>query len=194
MGENIIMGIEIINLTKSFDDKIVLKDLSVEFPKGQITAIMGTSGCGKTTLLHIIMGIMEYEEGNIKGNGGKKSAVFQEDRLCMNLSAAANIKLVNEKLTIKKIEENMKKIGLEGCLHLPVRELSGGMKRRIAILRAILSEYEILFLDEPFQGLDEDTKNTVIDYIKEKVKGKTVLMVTHDIEEAEKMDANIFYL
>ena len=194
MGKDINMAVELINLTKKYKEKLVLNNLSLKIPEGKIKAIMGASGTGKTTLLNIIMGLIDYDMGEVKGNEGRKSVVFQEDRLCMNLTAYGNIKLVNSKLSKIEIEENMRLVGLENCFHQPVRELSGGMKRRVAILRAILSEYDLLLLDEPFQGLDKDTKVNVINYVKDRIKGKTVIMVTHDIEEANSIGADIIYL
>ena len=98
------MGIKIEKIRKSFGKKIVLNEISMEIPYHKITAVMGPSGVGKTTLLNILLGLVSADEGKISGCIGKKSAVFQEDRLCMNLSGITNIKLVNEKLTIKEIE------------------------------------------------------------------------------------------
>ena len=188
------MGIKIENVKKSFGSKKVLNGITMEIPSNEITAIMGPSGVGKTTLLHILLGLISEDEGKISGCTGKKSAVFQEDRLCMNLSGITNIKLINEKLSIKEIERDMETVGLYQCHHQPVKELSGGMRRRISILRALLSDYDILLMDEPFKGLDEDTKERVINYMKEKTENKTVIMVTHDKEEAEKLKAKVIYL
>ena len=90
------------------------------------------------------------------------SAVFQEDRLCKNLSPVSNIRLVAPELKKSDIIAAMEHVGLTGCFSQPVRELSGGMKRRVAILRALLADYDILFLDEPFKGLDADTRRLVL--------------------------------
>ena len=110
--------------------------------------------------------------------------VFQENRLCENLTACANIRLVTGKrYSDTQLRKELAAVGLEGAENKPVRELSGGMKRRVALLRALLAEYDVLFLDEPFKGLDEVTKAVVMDYTRTKVKGKTVIMVTHDIKE-----------
>lgn len=188
------MRIEAVNISKAFGKHQIFKDYSISFPKGRITAIMSPSGSGKTTLLNILMGIIIPDQGEIRGLEGRKSAVFQEDRLCMNLSVYANIKMVNKKLTSYEIREALEQLELEECLHRPVKELSGGMKRRVAILRALLSDYEVLFLDEPFQGLDQETKETVIKYMKKRIEDKTVIMVTHDILEAKIMGADIVSL
>lgn len=127
-------------------------------------------------------------------DGLKKSMVFQEDRLCENLSVSANIRLVRQKKTWgrdqkekKEIQEALESVGLAGNGDQQVRELSGGMKRRVALLRALYSDWDILFLDEPFKGLDEETKTQVMCYTKEKCRGKTVIFVTHERSEAEEM-------
>ena len=194
LGKDVALSIKIENIGKSFGGKKIIENLSLEIPYDKTTVIMGASGKGKTTFLHILIGLVPLDEGKITGCKGKISVVFQEDRLCMNLSPIKNIEMTNKNLTQSEIEENMKKIGLDNCFHQPVREFSGGMKRRIAILRALLCDYEILIMDEPFQGLDEETKSTVISYIKERTGNKTVIIVTHDKEDAKQLDAEVVYL
>lgn len=181
------MELKAIGICKSFGDNQVLKDLSYTFESGTVTAIMGASGCGKSTLLSILMGILPADSGEVIPDGNyRKSAVFQENRLCENLTVLSNIRLVTgKKYSPAEIEKELTAIGLDDCTLKPVRELSGGMKRRVALLRALLAEYDILFLDEPFKGLDSETKSTVINYTKEKTKGRTVIMVTHDADECE---------
>jgi NitT/TauT family transport system ATP-binding protein len=180
------------NISKSYNDKKVLENFSLKINKGEITCIMAPSGVGKTTLLRILMGLENADSGVIMGMDGlKKSAVFQENRLCENLTPIANIKLTNSKLTTKIIIEAMKAFGLNGCEHQKTSELSGGMKRRVAILRALYSEYDILFLDEPYKGLDLDTKSAVIDEVLKHTKNKTVIFVTHDETEASLMGAKM---
>lgn len=180
------MQIEAINIHKAFGDNIVLNGFSHTFAHSKTTAIMGQSGCGKSTLLAILMGTLESDSGEIVAESFRKSAVFQEDRLCENLTAAANIRLVTgKKLSPEVLSREFAAVGLDGCENKPVRELSGGMKRRVALLRAMLAEYDVLFLDEPFKGLDEETKNDVITYVKRKTAGKTAILVTHDKMECE---------
>ncbi len=174
------------NITKCFGETTVLEDFSHEFADGAVTVIMGASGCGKSTLLAVLMGIMPPDSGTVTGNDTRLSAVFQEDRLCENLTVLSNIRLVlGKKAGREMLISELAEVGLEGCAEKPVRELSGGMKRRTALLRALLAEYDVLFLDEPFKGLDEDTKRTVMEYTKRMTEGKTVILVTHDREEAE---------
>lgn len=180
------MDIEIRNLSKSYNGKKVLDNVSCRFKEGSITLVMAPSGQGKTTLLRILMGLEEADSGEIDGLDGRKmGAVFQEDRLCRNLSPVSNIRLVCRKnITKTEIIEAMDAVGIAGCASQPVRELSGGMCRRVAILRALLSDSSILLMDEPFKGLDRETKLIVMDYTKSKCNGRTVILVTHDEAEA----------
>lgn len=184
------MDIVLDGISKSFNGKKVIDNFSAVFQKGMITAIMAPSGKGKTTLINMIMGLEKPDSGAIKGmEGMKKSAVFQEDRLCENLSAASNVRLVNPDLSRSQLTEAFKNMGLESREAQPVSSFSGGMRRRTAILRALLCEFDVLFLDEPFKGLDSETKLMVMDEVKKKCDGKTVFLVTHDAAEAEAMGA-----
>ena len=185
------MELAVKDITKSYGEKVVLDGFTHIFEKDRITCILGESGRGKTTLIRILMGLEQKDFGEITGfENIKKSAVFQEDRLCKNLSAVANIKLVCSKaVTKEEILENLKRVGLAEAAYQPARELSGGMQRRVAIVRALMAEYDVLFLDEPFKGLDSDTKEQVMDYLLEKTAGKTVIMITHDQEEGGRLNA-----
>lgn len=184
------------DITKSFGEKKVLERFSHEFPDGSFTAVMGPSGCGKSTLLAILMGVLAPDSGSVEPDiNYKKSAVFQENRLCENLTAGANIRLVTGKrFSPARIAEELAALGLQDCESKPVKELSGGMKRRVALLRALLAEYDVLFLDEPFKGLDEVTKALVMARVKELTAGRTVIMVTHDKEECETLAENVVNL
>lgn len=179
--------IKAVDIRKAFGENVVLDGFSHEFSDGKVTAVLGKSGCGKSTLLNLLMGLDSPNSGEvIRPKGSRISAVFQEDRLCENLTASANIRLVTGKRYSKeKIASELAAVGLDGCENKPVRTLSGGMKRRTALLRALLAEYEALFLDEPFKGLDPDTKQLVMNYCKEKTAGKTVILVTHDMDECK---------
>lgn len=187
------MNICISNVTKCFGDKVVLKNFSAFFPEHRFNCIMGPSGCGKTTLLNILMGFLTPDSGVVSGVPELKSAVFQEDRLCEHFNAVSNIRMVCRKgLDTQIIKEHLKSIGIkENSLNLPVSRLSGGMRRRVAIVRAMLAESEIIFLDEPFKGLDADTKQVVMQYVKENLRGRTVVMVTHDADEVTELDGNL---
>lgn len=183
-----------VNTSKKFGENVVIEGFSHKFAEGRATAILGRSGGGKTTLLNILMGLLSPDSGEV-AREGRISALFQEDRLCENLTASANIRLVTgKKLGKAPIAAELAAVGLEDCANKPVRVLSGGMKRRTAMLRALLCEYDILFADEPFKGLDDDTKRSVMRYFKEKTLGKTVVFVTHDKDECEELADEIIQL
>lgn len=180
--------IKVDGLTKRFGEKTVLDDVSLIFRGGEITCIKGPSGCGKTTLLRILAGLETADGGSVSGVPGKVGFVFQEDRLSEDFSAVSNIRLVTGKTVPKStIESHLREIGLGNDLTKPVREYSGGMKRRVAIVRAVLYGADILIMDEPFKGLDAELKRTIMDYVKKYTAGKTVLCVTHEPEEARYM-------
>lgn len=175
------------DVDKSFGDNLVLRGFSHVFREGSVTAVTGASGCGKSTLLAVLMGILPPDCGSVI-RPERISAVFQEDRLCENLTVSANIRLVTgKKYGRAELARELAELGLAGCENKPARELSGGMKRRAALLRALLAEYDALFLDEPFKGLDAETKRSVMEYCKRKTAGKTVVLVTHDSEEKDFM-------
>ena len=183
-------AIAIEGLWKSFGDKAVLRDFSAVLPAGAVTGLMAPSGAGKTTLLRILMGLEPSDRGTISGlEGLRLSAVFQEDRLCENLNPVSNLRLVTPSLSRERAVEALRAVGLADCLGQPARELSGGMRRRVAILRALLAEYDLLLLDEPFKGLDRETKETVMADTRRRCAGRTVLFVTHDQTELEAMGA-----
>ncbi len=183
------------NICKSFGDKSVLNNLSVEFANGSRVCIMGASGSGKTTLLNIILGLIKPDGGEIVDAPNQISAVFQEDRLCEPYSAVANVLAVTGKEVAEdKIVSLLRELGLEGSEYLPVSTLSGGMRRRVALARALLAKGDMLILDEPFKGLDEETRRVVIDVINRYTKGKTLIVSTHDIRDASDLHAEIFNL
>ena len=182
--------IKLTEISKSYGQKTVFEAFSCVMEENAVTCIMGASGGGKTTLLRLMLGLELPDNGCIEGfNDLQKSVVFQEDRLCENLNAAANIRLVCRKpAKTGSIADAMNALGFpEGYAKRPVRLMSGGEKRRVAILRALAADYDVLFMDEPFKGLDTETKKRAIQYVKEQTKGKTVIFVTHDISECEAM-------
>lgn len=184
------------NICKRYGENTVLDGFSHTFKSGSFTAVMGASGCGKSTLISILMGLVNADSGEVElPERARLSAVFQEDRLCDNLTASANLRLVTgNRYSPEELEKELCAVGLSDCARKPVRELSGGMKRRVALLRALLHEYDILFLDEPFKGLDDSTKKQVLEYCKRKTEGKTVVLVTHDKDEAEFLAEDVIEL
>lgn len=189
------MDIVVSNLTKSFGSNRVLDGFNATFREHEVTCIMGPSGCGKTTLLHILMGLLRHDSGLVQGVPQLKSAVFQEDRLCEGFNAVANVRLVcDERVADQQIRLHLANIGLAGSWEQPVSELSGGMKRRVAIVRAMLATSDILFLDEPFKGLDDKTKQATMQYMKDNIKGRTVIMVTHSLDEVRAFDGQLLLM
>ncbi|MCC8043341.1 MAG: ATP-binding cassette domain-containing protein [Oscillospiraceae bacterium] len=163
--------------------KLVLCNFSADIPDGCITVITGKSGCGKTTLLRIIAGLEDFE-GEIHGNAGKKIAmVFQENRLCPQLSALGNCIAAGCKSD--EALDALKSMGFEESdTAVPAAALSGGMCRRGEIARCLTSDGEILLMDEPFAGLDGVTKERTIETIKRLRKGRTTVIVTHTNEQS----------
>lgn len=184
------MDIRVTNLNKAYGEKTVLKDTNMVFPAGQRTVIMGDSGCGKTTLLRIVLGLETCDSGEITGVPARVSAVFQEDRLLEDFCAVSNIIFASDKsITKDTILSHLEEVGLHESAYQSVSKLSGGMKRRVAIARAMLAKKELLILDEPLKGLDEQNRERITDYIKRHSEGVTTIIVTHYIDEIDLMDA-----
>ena len=182
-------------VTKRFGANTALNGFSADFPAGEITAVMGESGCGKTTLLRILAGILPADGGEVSGRDARFAAVFQEDRLCGNLTAAANVRLVcGDYRSDGDISAAFAAVGLSGCGDRPARELSGGMKRRVALVRALLAEGGAVLLDEPFKGLDEGTRRQAMEFAREQLLGRTAVIVTHDRSEAEFLAESVIEL
>ena len=184
-------AVKLENIRKSYQEKTVLSGFSAEFPYGKCSVLMGMSGLGKTTLLHIMMGLEKQDGGTVTGVPEKMAAVFQEDRLCRDFTAFTNVKMATEakKEEILSVFSNLL---IADAAQKKVKELSGGMKRRVAIARAVLSDSDIIFLDEPFKGLDETSKKAAAQLLLE--TGKTMIMVTHDRSEADLMNAEVTVL
>lgn len=172
--------IEIKNISLSFGENMVFNDFSVKIPFDGVTAVRGPSGEGKTSLFRMLLGLQKPDSGMISGLEGKKvSVVFQEDRLLPWASALENVALVSDTVAA---ESALTALGLKDSMHLLPRELSGGMCRRVAIARALAYGGDVLFLDEPFTGLDEDNKRLVANEVLK--TGVPVLVITHEDSEA----------
>jgi ABC-type nitrate/sulfonate/bicarbonate transport system ATPase subunit len=184
------------------NERKILNGISFDLNKGETLSIVGTSGCGKSTLLRVISGILIFDYQHIFSGEilidnltpdeyrktGKLSFMFQESTLMPNLTVRQNIELPLNIKKIKndaKVDDLLKTVGLfEFANYLP-KQLSGGMKTRVALARSFITEPELLLLDEPFSDLDIAWKTELykeLNILKEKF-GTTVLLVTHDIEE-----------
>lgn len=182
--------IKLQNVSKSFGEKQVLRDFSLRIKKGDRVCLMGASGVGKSTVMNLVLGIEKADSGTVETQG-RISAVFQEDRLCEDFSALSNVCLVAEKPDKEKAKMLLESLGLMDAIEKPVKEMSGGMKRRTTIARALFYEHDILLLDEAFTGLDEETKTAVAELINRHTAEKTVLLISHDEKEAELLGAKI---
>ena len=167
-------------IKKSYDGHCVLDGFSADIGDGETVILFGDSGAGKTTLLRLILGLEEPDAGSVDVSGAVFSAVFQEDRLCAYADAVDNVTMVTKTLSVKDAENELKTLLPENRLHIPVGELSGGEKRRVAIVRAMCHEADAYLLDEPFTGLDEDMKRQAMEYIRRKTAGKTLIITAHE--------------
>lgn len=188
-------------LRKSYGDHQIFKNLTMELRAGGSYALMGPSGAGKTTLLHILMGLTSPDGGTLSGLSQKRiSPVFQENRLCEFLTAAENIAVVRprgslrDRSSLEDINRCLSEILPEESLSRQVSTYSGGMKRRAAIARALLTDSDMVILDEPFSGLDQETRKTVADFILKYRRDRTLLFTTHEEEDAALLGAELIFL
>ncbi len=181
-------GIALHQAGKCFDGRWALRGVDLRVPPGGAVCVMGPSGSGKTTLLRLVLGLEKPDEGSVEAPG-RLSAVFQEDRLLEHLTAEGNLRFVAGRRREAEVAGLLSQLGLSGEADKPVSSFSGGMKRRVAIARALVSAYGALLLDEPFKGLDAETRERTAGVILRMNAGRTLLMVTHDPEEARLLGA-----
>ena len=187
------------NIKKSYGGRPVLKNLSMRLTDEEGSALMGESGIGKTTLFRLISGLEEPEEGEIcfdgfSGERPRLSVVFQEDRLFEHQDAVRNICAVTKGLERKAAEEALSEIGPDIDIRTPAGALSGGQKRRIAVIRALLHPSDILIMDEPFTGLDAETKERTAGLISRELRGRLLIISTHDEAEARLLSCKTLWL
>ena len=182
------IAVSLSNIDKSFGDKEVLHSFNMKLATGKVTAIMGSSGKGKTTIARILTGLETVDAGKVEAPI-KIAYLFQEDRLLPWLNVYDNLAIVMDKVDDDKIHQMLELVGLdEEAWKLP-GELSGGMSYRVAMARAFIYDASFLIADEPFRGLDDETKNKAIDKLwKPGIVGKTVLLITHSAEDAKLAD------
>jgi len=185
------MNIYADHISKYYKEVPVLSDFSLVLPEQGIIGLSGPSGCGKTTFLHMMAGLIIPDSGSIQGIEGKRTGVvFQEDRLLPWLTAQENIDLIvkNNTLTLQWLH----RIQLSDKADSYPSQLSGGMKRRIALARALAYDCDLLLLDEPFQGLDDALKETMYELVRSAALTKPVIMVSHDILELTELADQIY--
>lgn len=169
--------------------KEVLRDISLEIPEGGRLCLTGPSGEGKTTVLRLLLGLEKPRRGTISvPEGTAFSAVFQEDRLLPWKTALENVALFSDRETARRC---LAALGLSDSLDAMPDTLSGGMKRRVALARALAHPFDVLVLDEALTGLDGGTKTQCLAAIDQAVGHRTLVMATHDESEAAALGAEI---
>ena len=204
--------IELKNVTKSFGDNVILKDFDFKVKKDEFLTILGPSGCGKTTILRLIGGFEEPDEGKILFDGEditnkeayerkintvfQKYALFPHMNVYKNIAFGLNIKKMDKNLIKEKVKEVLKLVNLSGFENREIESLSGGQQQRIAIARALVNEPEVLLLDEPLGALDLKLRQAMQIELKriQKSVGITFIYVTHDQEEALSMSDTVVVL
>lgn len=166
--------------------------LDLDLPDGTVVAVTGPNGAGKTTLATVLLGLRAPTAGTVTGTAGlSTAAVFQENRLCEHLDAVANVSLVLPgRVAQAQVLAELARAGLdEATARQPVHRLSGGQRRRVALVRALAADADLLVLDEPFTGLDAQVRPIVLALVAERAAGRTTLLLTHDRSEARAVGA-----
>lgn len=204
--------IKVFSIKKSFKKRVIFKNLNFSLSKGEIKAVVGESGKGKTTFLKVLSGLEKVEEGTIEIDGrvlvenGKYvkskeqkeilnsvSIVFQNFNLFLNLNVIKNLEIV--KKDTEKAEKLLKRFGLYDKKYAKLRGLSGGEKQRLSIIRALMLDPKIILFDEPTSALDFRNVEEVLNLILElKDKGYTIVVVTHDLKFVEMLKCDVFNL
>lgn len=186
---------ELQNITVKYEDKIIFSEFSHRFAPGKTTAVMGTSGIGKTTLLRVLAGLVRPLSGTVTTDG-TVAFLFQEPRLCPWLTAAENVNLVlgNKNHTLPDARDRLAEVGLGADADKYPEELSGGMQQRVALARTLAYPAPLILLDEPFKGLDAETRKQMIALVRRRTAGKTVVLVTHDPSDAAELADEVLYL
>ena len=201
--------IELVDLTKNFDDQQVLKGINLDIYENEFLTLLGPSGCGKTTTLRIIAGFEEPSSGQVLFNGieisklppykreintvFQKYALFPHLNVADNIAFGLNLKKVEKSVISQKVSRMLKMVGLEGFEKRDVTLLSGGQQQRVAIARALVNEPKVLLLDEPLGALDAKIRKQMQIELKkiQREVGITFIYVTHDQEEALSMSDTV---
>ncbi|MDR0806860.1 MAG: ABC transporter ATP-binding protein [Enterobacteriaceae bacterium] len=193
--------INISKISKSYNQKPVLTDVSFSLPAGEIICLLGASGGGKSTLLRIVGGLIQPDSGNVNITSSQCAMVFQEPRLLAWLTVAENLALAlpfwqSGKSKRESITTALRQVQLLGSESLMPHELSGGMAQRVGIARALLQKPQVLLMDEPFAALDAITRAEQQQMLVQLIAEQQIscLFVTHDINEAMKIGHQILVI
>lgn len=195
------MSLVLQGLYKQFEnsDKATLNEIDLEIEKGEFVCIVGTSGCGKSTLLNLVAGLETPTGGKVlldgeevTGPGADRTVMFQEHGLFPWLSVIENVKFGMKMAGVSKQEQEekamhyLKMVHLEEYRDYPIHQISGGMRQRTALARALTMDSSVLLMDEPFSALDKQTSNRLREELQRiwQETGKTILFITHSVEEA----------
>ncbi len=184
------MALKLEKLSKTFDNKEILKKVDFEFEKGNCYVISGESGCGKTTMLNLIAGYLEPDSGCIiKEDNVRIDYLFQDEILFSNLTVKENMFLKYTCLSedLKSFENDslriLKKFNIDDLIHRKVALLSGGERQRVQLANVMLSEPDLILMDEPTSKLDKRNKHQIIESINSNFRDKTLIIVSHEYEE-----------
>ncbi len=197
------------NVTVTYENEPVIKDINLTLNKGEIVSLLGASGCGKTTFFNAVAGLYEVDEGrifldgeDITGKPGVVSYMLQKDLLLPHYTIIDNVSLPlvikgeKKKIAREKAKEYFELFGLQGCEKKYPSELSGGMRQRAALMRTYLTGNDVVLLDEPFSALDTITKSAMHSWYLDIMKeiGLSTVFVTHDIDEAILLSDRVYIL
>lgn len=187
------MVLEAFKVRKAFGERIVIKNASFSLRSGERICFFGPSGCGKTTLLRLVCGLEKPDEGQILVPAGTRfSCHFQEDRLLPFYTAEKNLALALG--GVETARDWLARVRLSDAANLYPRELSGGMRRRISLARALGHESDVLLLDEPLRELDEETGEAMLSLVEHSIGGRLLILVTHERLQAERLGCEMLSL
>lgn len=185
--------IHLVDVTLAYDGAAVLEHMTLHVPPGSHIALMGPSGCGKSSVLKLAAGLLRPGSGTVRVSSERPACVFQEPRLLPGRTALQNVNAVlgDRRATLSDARAWLDRMGLSEAADKYPAELSGGMAQRVNIARALAYGGDLLLLDEPFQGIDEERRAELIDLIREHTGSRTLLLATHDRAEAEALCGSI---
>lgn len=186
------MEIRANNLFFSYGDQPVLQGVNLTLSSDRPVVLLGGSGMGKTTLLRLLAGLLQPQSGQIEGISPdtRIAVMYQEDRLFPHLTVYKNLKLIRPGVTREETAGLLAELNLDSAVldQMP-RELSGGMRRRVALARTLLFEADMVLMDEPFQGLDVDTRRMALAAVRKYTQGRPMLLISHEPEDGPALGA-----